>query len=273
MLQYNNVNLSINGNYILADSVDISLTSPQKPIFTMNNNIPYDNVPSNLNGTISISYFLEPGNEPNYPIITGILKDRTNVQPSVINIGNILTTGYITDYNLKLNPNSLIKISASFDIFNPITGIFTSQNINDSALYDTSNSSGIAHYWTAQFFSGNNVVTNNNILQLEYSVKINTTPIYGIGDNSPKQIYLDGADENFDILSETPYNLLFTGQLIDNIIPSLQNLVLFPITGITSNLSGNYISFLINGMILDDFKTNISINNIITYNATFNRYS
>jgi hypothetical protein len=37
-LQYNKINLQVNGKNILAESVNITESSPQKPIYSFNNN-------------------------------------------------------------------------------------------------------------------------------------------------------------------------------------------------------------------------------------------
>lgn len=271
-LKYNQINLKINNSNILADSVNVSESSPQKPIYSFNNNVPYDNTPSNIKGNISISYFLEPQNEPNYHILSGLLNDSTSITPSIINIGDIYITGYLSNFSLKLAPNSLIKVSSDFEIYYPFTGIFVAQSSGDWNLYNTSNSSGLSHYWSAQFFSGNSVISNNNILQLDYQTSINLTPIYGIGDPYPKQVYIQNIEENVNILSEQQINPSFSGQKIEDILSSLQQLKINNISSQWDNSINYNINIPLTGFLLKESKSSLQIDNLIFFEMNFSRY-
>ncbi len=265
LLKYNDINVGINSQYILCESATVSQSSPQKPIYSFNSNVPFDNVPTTLKNSISLSYFMEPNNEPNFSIITGLLYDTTNPLSSIINVGNIFSSGYINNYSLQLNPNGLIKSNCSFDIFTPLTGNITAQNIADSGLYNSLNSSGIGHYWSAHFISGSNIVDDNKILQMGYSVSIGVTPIYGIGDPYPKQIYINNITENIEILTELQLNASYTGQIFDINRPDLQFLRL---SGIASS---NSISIGLTGFVMQDSKYEILNDNVIFFNNTYSR--
>ena len=265
ILSYNNVSLSINNKYIIADSFSVQESSPQKPIFNFNNNIPIDYVPSTLKNSVSVSYDMEPGNEPNYTIITGLISDITIPRPSLISIGNCNITGYLNTFNLQLLANGIIKNTASYDIFYPFTGNLVAQNPTGYGLYDTSESSGIAHYWSAQFLSGGKPLIDNNVLQLSYSASITNNPIYTIGRSSPSQIYISSLTENADILTETQLRVGYSGQIIDKIAKNLENLI---ISGFSSY---NYITIPMTGFMFQEVKYDITTDNIILFNISYSR--
>ncbi len=262
-LIYNNVNLSVNGLNILANSIDFSESST---------NNPYDIVPTNLKGSVSIEYFLEPGNEPNYFTLTGTINDTTNPLSSIISIGNVNITGYLNLYSLDLLPNNLVKARVGYETYYPFTGNLIQQLSTDSSLYDINNSSGIAHYWTASFLSGSNTIQNNNILQMNYTSTISLTPIYGIGDILPKQLYCNSIQESINILSESQFNSTHSGQILDNLMPSLQTLQLKNISSLWNNTLNNSIQFPLTGFIMVDNKINITLDQEIFFNLTFNKY-
>lgn len=264
-LKYNNINLSINSSYILAESISIGESSPQKPIFNLNNNVAFDNVPTTLKNSISISYYMEPMIEPNYPVVNNLTNDTTTPQLSIINIGNIFITGYLNSFSFQLSPNGLIKANSSFDIFYSFTGHLLNQNILDSQLYDTSQSSGLAHYWAGQFYSGSSMIVDNNILQLNYSAQIRNTPIYSLSNPYPVQIYINGITESIDLLAEQHINLKHTGQVFNSNRPDLQTLVL---SGIAST---GFIRLFLSDFQLQEIKYDINLDNIILYNNSYSR--
>jgi len=204
-------------------------------------------------------------NEPNFSILTELINDTTISEPSIINIGQIYITGYLNNLDLQLSPNGLIKSTCSFDVFYPFTGNLSKQLSTDPVLYDTLNSSGLAHYWAAQFYSGSNIISDNNILQLSYSAQIGITPIYGIGSPYPKQIYTNGITESLDVLTENQFNINYTGANINQIRPDLQILTF---SGISST---GTITIPMSGFLLKDSKFDVSLDNIILYNNSYTR--
>jgi hypothetical protein len=270
-LFYNNINLSVNGLNILADNINLSESSQTKAIYSLNNRNPYDNVPTNIKGSISLSYFLEPNNEPNYSVLTGMIYDTTTPISSLIGIGNINITGYLNSYSFDLLPNNLVKVGASYEIYYPFTGQLSQQLSTDSSLYDVNNSSGISHYWSCQFLSGGNTIQNNNILQMSYGANLSLTPIYGIGDTLPKQININNIQETISIMSEQQINSTYSGQILDNLMPALQTLRLKNISSSWDNNLNTSILFPMTGMVLQDSKTNITLDQEIFFSMTFTK--
>ena len=266
-LSSSNVNISVNGSNILCQSINFTQNSSLKPIFNIGNKVSYNNIPTNLLNNLSLEYYLEPEIEPNYSIITGLIYDKSVAIPSIINLGDTYFTGYLKEYSMQVYPNSVIKIKSDFNIYNPITGNILEQALSGNYLYDSGNSSGISHYWTTQLKSGNQQI-DANILQLEYSVSINQSPIYGIGDFQPKQIYIDSINESLDVISEQQNNIVYSGLLFDNTFIGVQSMTL---TG--SQNSPINISIPLTGFNLDDINTSISVDNIILFGHKFKRYN
>lgn len=271
-LKYNQINLSVNGKYLLSDNTSISINSNQEPIYSLNTKNVFDNAPTNFKGTLTISYFLEPGNEPNYTTITGLINNTTIPLQSLINIGNIYITGYLSNYSLQLLPGQLIKSTASYDIFTPITGNLISQNVGDWNNFDINNSSGISNYWSVQLYSGASPLSNSNVLQFDYSVSIKMTPIYSLGNPYPSQIYINNISENLNLLGEKQINPSFSGKAIDLLLPELQNIKINNISSLWDNTINNSITIPITGMIMQSFNSTISNDNEIFFGSNFSKY-
>ncbi len=169
-LQFNKINLSVNGLNILAESASLSQESVQKPLYAINNSLPYDYSPNSLKNTLSITYFVEVINEPNYAIISGLKSSNfTGNSQTVINLGGIIFTGYLSKLSFTVAPIQTIKAQASYDIFTPITGNFSQTSSPDGNLYNLANGSGLSNYFSVFLCSGNTNVINSNILQFDYS--------------------------------------------------------------------------------------------------------
>lgn len=272
MLQYNQINLSVNGQYILADNVSLNQSSPIRPIYNLNNNIPFNVVPTTISNDISISYYMEPGNEPIYNILTGILFDSTIIPFTQINIGGIAVTGYLNSYSFSLSPNALIKVSSKFNVYHPLSSNLTGQLANDQNNYDLTNASGLAHYWTTKFYSGITPITNS-LLECNYGADIGLTPIFSIGNYQPAQIIINKITESLGVLTEQQQNILYSGQTIENTFNNIQSLKISNISTIYDNVINNSITFPMTGFLLNNMKNDVSIDNIVLFNLTFNRYS
>jgi hypothetical protein len=272
-LKYNQINVSVNGANILAQSVNISETALIKPVFNLNNNNPYNSLPTKLSSNILIDYFMEPNLEVNYSIVTGSIFDKTVSLPSIINIGNCYITGYLSSFQFSLLPNALVKASAGYNVYYPFTGNLSKQLSTDSSNYDLNNSSGIAHYWSAQFLSGNSVVSNNNILQMDYAASLQLIPIYGVGSYIPTQIFYNGVQETVTILTEQQTNPQFSGLLLDTVLASTQTLNLKNISSVWSNNINNSISIPLTGFYLEEMRPEMGLDNLVFFNMKFSRYN
>jgi hypothetical protein len=270
-LSYNNTNILINGKTVLAESLSLSQESPQKPAYTINNLQPFGYVPTNYKANLNINYTIETSGEPNYLVISGWkANNATGNLNALINLGNISFTGYLSNFGFNLTPNNTVKAQATYQIFNPLTGNFTVQRASDSGLYNPRNSMGIAHYWSAEMTTNNTAVTNNDILQLDYTFNANIEPQYKIGSPYPCQVSCFGAQEEINLVNQTQNNVHFSGQNYDTILNTINNVRLKNISSTWGDTT-HYIDFSLSGMKVQTSKVDINIENIIVFNHNISR--
>ncbi len=269
-LSYNNINISVNGSYILADSLSLTENGEQKPLFFINGARPYDNSPQGIKNNLSISYFLEAANEPNSTIIENWKSQNgTGHLFALLNIAGVITSGYLNNFSFSILPNQSIKANAGYLIFNEFTN-FSSQ-LSSFALNYNNVGTNLGHYWSVQTLSGNTHIVDNNILQLNYDFSVNIQPYYSLNSKSvPFQVVATDAQENIDILSEVQNVMKYSGKSLNTLF-NIDSLKLKP-------MSGNWIAvndgvnINLSGFVSQGAKTDIKTEDIITYSTTYNRF-
>lgn len=269
-LNYNKINVSVNGLYIMAESASLSSENPQKPAYILNNSLPYSYIPNNYKASLNLNYIIEISNEPNYLIISNWKNATTGNLNALINIGDIFFTGYLSNYSFGLLPNQTIKAQVTYQIFNPFTGNFQQQNVNDSNLYNTQNTSGIAHYWSTAMTSGGTEISNNNILQLDYSFNSTIEPTYKLGNAYPCQVSCFGAQEEINLINETQNNPSFSGQNYNIIMNGIDNIRLKNLSSIWGD-TVNQLDFSVIGFKVQSTKLDISTENLILFSHNLSR--
>ncbi len=273
-LNYNKINVMINNQTVLAESLSLTQSSEQRPIYLLNNSRPYDNSPTVVKNSINLSYLIDPGDEPNYLIISGWRNNITGNLNCTLNIGDILIPAHLNSYSFEILPSQVIKAQASYLSFQELTGNFTNQNTNDSDLYNLENSTGIGHYWAVGFTSGTEFVNieNNNILQCNYSFQSNVLPSYKLGSYSPCQVSVLDATEEINVVSETQNQIKFSGQNYNTIFSNgIDNLRIRPLSYLWDSNS-NKIDFSLSGFEIQTNKSDISINNLIVFEYNLKKY-
>jgi hypothetical protein len=273
-LNYDKINVAVNGKYILSESVSINQESPQKPLYSLNKKSPYDNSPTNLRNSINMSYLIEPSQDPAYLLISGWKQNNTtgNLTCS-INIGDVFITGYLNNYSFDIIPNQGINAQASYLSFVELTGNFTNQNPDNATLYNLQNSTGIAHYWSANLTSGTAFtnIDNHNILQLNYSFTSNILPSYKLGSAFPAQVSVLDAVEEINIVNEVQNNILFSGQSYDRIFNGVDNVRLKNLSSLWGDVN-KQIDFSISGFEVNSSKNDIGIDNLVLFTHNLKRF-
>ena len=267
--QYTKTNLSINGQFVLADTANLSQDAIQRAILSLNTSNPYDYTPSSLKSTLSINYVIETQSDPNYTIVSNWKSNTTSSPTAVINLGDVIVTGYLSSYSLNLNPQRRVEAKASYEIYTPLTGNFTSQNSTDYLLYNTTNGSGVANYFSAYFYIDDTQATDTTIVSFSYDFSFALAPIYTLGSPFPSQIMALNALEKIETVSETQINSNFSGNHFNSFFNQVNNL---RISNIASTWGGfsNQITFPLSGMVIQANKVDISVNDIILFNSSFN---
>ena len=266
-LNFNDINISVNSQNIMCESISLDQQSPQKPAYILNSSRPLDNIPQGLKHSLNMSYYLEPGNEPNYAIITGWKNDVTGNLKATLNLGRIQFTGYLSNYSFNLTPNNAVMAQATYQIYEPLTGNFYQSNsTGDSLLYNLQNSDGIAHYWSAEMTSGDYVtIPNNNIIQLDFSWNSSIIPHYKLGNSLPCQISCVEANEEINLTNEIQNNPTFLEQSYDIIFNDIDNIRLKDMSSI------NHIDFCLSGFVAQTNKANIAVNQMIVYSHNLSK--
>lgn len=269
-LQFNKINININGKYILCETASVSQQGEQKPLYAINYAAPVDYTPDSIKNSLTINYFVETSNEPIYSIISGLkFSNTTGNTQAIIMLGNVTFTGYLNKFSYSVSPMNTIKAQAAFDIFTPIIGNFSQGNSTDGNLYNLSNSSGLINYFSAYLYSGSSKILNSNILQFDYDFDCTAVPIYSIGNIYPVQVYISEAKESINTISEIQNNNQFSGQNLYNLL-GVDSIVLTNISN-TWGYSLNQLIYNISGMKNNSSRIDISNRSLILFNNTFSQ--
>lgn len=264
------INIKINNIPILAESISYQQNTQKRPLYGINYSNPIDYVPSPVKGQINITYFPEILTEPNYSIISNLKNTfLTGELGALINISDIFITGYLSRWNFSISPMQAIKAQVTYELFNDLTGIFTTQNHIDYLSYNPTNSSGIGNYISTSFYSGASQILGIDILECEYSFENNVIPIYGIGNPYPIKVYASDATENLSIISETQLNNQYSGQELYSFF-GVDSLKIGSISNYW-NATSDKINFPINDMKINTSKVDININSLLLFTTTFNK--
>jgi len=274
-LNYDKVNVTINGDYILAESVSINQESPQKPLYILDNLRPYDNTPQGIKTTINMTYYVEPYREPTYKIISGWkTNNNTGNLTCSLTIGEMPFVGFLNSYSFDILPNSPIKVQASYIAFNENTALMENQpDSSDSNLYNLQNGTGIAHYWAINLTSGTGFapIDNHNILQLNYSFTSNILPSYKLGSAFPAQVSVLEATEEINLVNETQNNVKFTGQPYNVIFNNIDNIRLKNLSSLWGDVNKS-IDFNISGYEIQTSKVDISNESLVLFQHNLKKY-
>lgn len=270
LINFNKINVAVNGSYIMCDTASLAQQGQQKPLGSLNSNVPYDYTPTTLVNSLSLSYNVEPNNDPNYSIISAWKSDPTTNTLANLSLGNVNFVGYLSSYGFALGPNQQIKAKASFDIFNPITSNFSSQSANNGNLYNLDAGLGTANYCTAYLYAGANKITDNNIVYMDYSINFAVTPIYTLSQIYPSQVMVLNATETINTISETQINSTFSGKSLSSLYNGIDTLKVKNINPDLDDVN-NEMSFAIGSMKTQTNKVDISVGNLILFNSTFSQ--
>lgn len=261
-IKFNNCEISINNDRILAQDVSISKNNDLSPVFGIGNRNPLKNTHVGpIKNNIKINYLLETNIEPNYYLVQKLKGYEQNVQPASITVCGLYGTGYLSSYNIFIDENDVIKASAEYDVYHEIQGEIEEQLPQSYTGYNTLSSLGLAHYWTTfiQDIDGNN---NGEIINLNYSYKTNWKPIYKIGDSLPCQVTLLNSQENFDITCENSPQVTFSGQNINDIIQSYYKIQINNISEIWTDANRFILYLYLASGQLVSCETNMSDNSV-----------
>ena len=131
-------------------------------------------------GSLSVNFYINEGNLPNFFNITGLALDDTfppiNDQKVTGFLGDFaFHNAYLTNFQFGISPNSLFQASASFDLYGNLTKdeSFTA-NYYSSELYAQQS---IPHGQTSQVL-GASSIGMEHVTSLSYSISVSRNPAY-----------------------------------------------------------------------------------------------
>lgn len=199
MIYYDDIDVSLNGSGIMAESAEISVTPSLSPVYSLGRRGIWNNVASAPpTANININYFLETFFDHNKNTIDFIKTgDTSQFHPcDRIVIGNITGSGYLASFSFAAQPNSPIIVSTSYNCYSEMVGDLRAKN--NTVKYNVTNSSGLAHgYGLHITSSGNSQIVPT--YDFNYNFSIDWSPIYKIGNKVPIQVNYVGATERFTL--------------------------------------------------------------------------
>ncbi len=267
-MQFQNCLISINNVRIMAERVSISESNKISASYSIGASSSIGHKQEGpFDGSIRIDYFIETNNEPNYSIVTGLKVYQSNHNAVGIVIAGAYFSGFLSSYSFNLSPNSLIPASVEYNYFSSRSGQFLNVDAGYTG-YNTSQGSGLAHYWTS-------IIVNNNItgeiIEAGYSFNVNWEPKYKIGKTFPYAVSFLSAEEKIEIMSEYDGRIYPTGEALTGFNSALSELRLGPISGLYKN-TNHYLSFPVGSARIVQSTTELS-NNVVTNNiSAFNSY-
>lgn len=208
--QSDNIAVVFNGSGILAESATITTRNTLNPVQSLNRHGSIKQSPrGGLESTFNISYFVEISD----PILRHVGFLRTGVQNfhfdgQVVSVGGITGNCYLTNYNIKIEPNKIGRATVGFSSYNDLSGYLqnTPSTINFAVLGGT----GLLHGYST-FIPDKTNYTTSKTYDFEYGITMNWNPVYVIGNPFPNQVNLMGGVETFSITKDYYTGVKFSG--------------------------------------------------------------
>jgi tartrate-resistant acid phosphatase type 5 len=209
MIFFDNCDVLVNQSGIVATNVAISSRNSVSPMRVVGKKGAIGQNPAGeIQAVIQISYYPEIDNEPIYALSKTIKALQANHTGIQIEIGGI--TGYncfLTNYSLNAVPNELVRATASFVVFTPLSGDLRKKD--GTVVYNQTNS--LMHSWTTYVISTSGFSLSPT-RELNYDFSVDWMPIFGIGRRTPKEVKLLHGNEKFSFLKDDFINVTFSGE-------------------------------------------------------------
>lgn len=272
MKYYKETPVFINGSGIFAKTA--ALNSSNKVNFSnfgnasLASSYPNDNVVANL----SIDYYLKVKEDQ---FINELILFKNYAEsgqlyplptPSVIQIGEIRGSFYLSSLSFSLEQNSLISVNANLISFVPVTGntsIGTVESIKIKEGY-------LSNSYLTSFINSYNSQWDGNIYGFSYNFNKDIFPSFNLGKREPYEIIAISANEKTNIEIESFLPINFTGQYIDSLLDGYTKLNILPhnLTNINDGVNIELGSQVINS-INHSFSPNQAMRVLIEANRKF----
>jgi hypothetical protein len=181
IINYQNINVSVNGTNLYATSASYSFNAPLEAIRSLGQKNAINSIVNGpIQGTINIDYIIT-AQSPGASIFSAITNGSSTPVPVIL--GNNSFEGYLTEHNLSAEANSIANGSLSFNVYSELTtGPMSSSSAGAATnvpIGHGSNSNGIA-----------------DAISFEYSATVDWEAIYNLSSVTPAGVIFRGARES-----------------------------------------------------------------------------
>lgn len=212
MINFNEIDVTVNGTGILAENASVSANNNLAPIYALGKkNITPQAITGPFQGNMQFDYIMDLGVEPNQPITTTLKTTFPTFhhEPSRITIAGLTGFSYLDSYSINISPNNPGKSVASYLVFTPFSGALAPKKGNFP--YNTSGIRALSHGWSTRVTTPEETFTFPTF-EFNYNFKANWQPVYVIGKTIPTQVHLMSIEENISISKDFYKNILIEGQ-------------------------------------------------------------
>jgi hypothetical protein len=272
VLYFDNCDVAINRSGIMATSVSISSSSNLFPAYSIGK-LGANQFPSAAQKySCQINYIPEINNEPNFATVNEIksLLEETQYTGNKIEVAGISQNyWFLTQYSLKIQPNSIPDTSASYETYWPMCATDITPKNN---YYNYDRDGSIPHGWASLVNIAN---SGYELYDFTYDFKANWTPIYTIGNKYPNQVKLMGGEESISFSTNLFVQPGFSGMnLLGSIISGDSDIVIQDLSMYCSTGYAGYVgmTFATSGMVINASEMGLAVGDIIRVNVLAKRY-
>lgn len=267
MLNFNNIDVIVNGTGIVAESASIDNSNNTTPAYSLGYGGVFASPQTGpIINKINLSYLLELGTESNFAVVNDIKNNPTGHTGINISLANLTGINcYLNSYQLSIIPNDTIRANVSYTTFRDITGSLGSKNPN-------------TRYTTGKFGHSWSTSLSPSLLELSYGFQVDWEPVYIIGSgNKPVDVLFNGANESFEVISEQVHQIKHSGQPIEESVlftsPINAVVTLYPQEWINNTAITNpSLNLNMSGAYINSQTVNAGLDDIVRVKMLANKY-
>jgi hypothetical protein len=187
VINYQDVNVKINGSIIYATSASFSFNASINTIRALGARNAIDDVFNGpIQGTLSINYILTNTSDPGKTIFENIING--NYSPTTVEIGGRSFSSYLTSHSINAEPNSVIEGSLEFNVYDAL-------NIDGMVLSSpnsVSTTNLVGH-------GANSNVGINDVINFNYDASVEWEPFYRLSASTPAGVKYQSASQRLTL--------------------------------------------------------------------------
>lgn len=187
IINYQDVNVKINGSIIYATSASFSFDAPIETIRALGARNAIDDVINGpVQGSLNIDYILTGNTDPGKTIFENIING--NYSTTSVEIGGRSFTAFLTSHSLNAEPNSVIEGSLEFNVYNILN--------NDGMILSSPNN--VTTVNLVGHGAGSNVGIND-VINFNYDANVEWEPFYKLSSSTPTDVKYRSASQRLTL--------------------------------------------------------------------------